>query len=93
MTTQTFWIIIVLIVSNFLLAISKQSSEEKVKMTIMYGIEEFGTRKSTTIYDTDFKYCRDYENAEIVLYADSEVLGLKKGKYKMLQGQFVERLN
>ena len=49
--------------------------------------------RGTTIYDTDYTYQPYYERANIVLHNDSEILGLKKGKYGLINGEFVERLN
>lgn len=99
MTTQTFWIIIVLMLSNFLIAISKvgNNNQKKVKMTICWVeyLENGEERvcRGTTIYDTDYTYQPQYECAKIVLHNDSEVLGLKKGKYGFIMGEFVERMN
>ena len=99
MTNQVMAIIILLIITNFLIAISKAGNDKqkRVKMTI-YWTEylDNGERRvgrGTTIYDTDYTYQPQYETANIVLHNDSEVLGLKKGKYGLIMGEFVERLN
>ena len=99
MTNQVFAIIIVLIISNFLIAISKlgeNDKQKKVLMTIMWEeYKEVGVfiRKTKTLYDIDYSYCNEYWNAIVILHNDSEVLGLKKGRYGLIDGDFVERLN
>lgn len=98
MTTQIFWIIIVLIISNFLIAISKvgNDNQKKVKMTLIWNEwvdGNYKTTKTKRFYDTDYQYDINYEQAKIVLHNDSEVLGLKKGKYGLIGGEFVEMLN
>lgn len=99
MTIYTMAIIILLIITNFLIAISKvgNNNQKKVKMTI-YWVEylengEERVCRGTTIYDTDYTYQPQYECAKIVLHNDSEILGLKKGKYGLINGEFVERMN
>lgn len=99
MTDQVMVIIISLIMSNFLIAISKggNDKQKRVKMTIYWceylgnGVENVG--RGITIYDTDYTYQSQYEYAEIVLHNDSEILGLKKGKYRLINGEFVSRMN
>lgn len=97
MTNQVFVIIIVLIVSNFLIAISKlgeNGKQKKVLMTIMWEKHnEVGipTRKTKTLYDIDYSYCNEYWDAIVILHNDSEVLGLKKGAYRLQDGVFIEK--
>lgn len=98
MTNQVMTIIIMLIISNFLIAISKvgNDNQKRVKMTLIWNEWVDGryiTTKTKTIYDTDYQYDINFEEAKIVLHNDSEILGLKKGKYGLIKGEFVERLN
>lgn len=98
MTNQVMAIIILLIITNFLIAISKAGTDKqkRVKMTIYWSEYDNGEERvcrGTTIYDTDYSYQPCYETANIVLHNDSEILGLKKGKYGLIKGEFVERLN
>lgn len=99
MTDQVMVIIISLIMSNFLIAISKvgNDNQKRVKMTIVWNEclcnGKVIVGRGTTIYDTDYIYQPQYETANIVLHNDSEILGLKKGRYGLINGQFVERLN
>ena len=99
MTNQVMAIIILLIITNFLIATLKAENgkQKRVKMTICWtkclGNGEVITRRGTTIYDTDYTYQPYYETATIVLHNDSEILGLKKGKYGLIKGEFVERMN
>lgn len=97
MTNQVFAIIIVLIISNFLIAISKlgeNDKQKKVLMTIMWEEhDEVGIliRKTKTLYDIDYSYCNEYWNAIAILHNDSEVLGLKKGAYRLQGGMFINQ--
>lgn len=99
MTNQVMAIIILLITTNFLILLSKvgNDKQKKVKMTICWDEYldngERRVRRGTTIYDTDYTYQPYYEKTTIVLHNDSEVLGLKKGKYGLIKGEFVKRLN
>lgn len=98
MTNQAMAIIILLIITNFLIAISKvgNDNQKKVKMTLIWNEwvdGNYKTTKTKTFYDTNYQYDINYEKAKVVLHNDSEVLGLKKGEYRLINGEFVERLN